>query len=82
MKSPTVVKDLVCGMDVESTAAAAYYFCGSKCKEKFDKESRAILGQASGNAEERPRLLRLNRSSWLAQTMFSLPRTAWNGRHG
>ena len=89
MKSPTVVKDLVCGMDVESTAAAGrteykgqtYYFCGSKCKEKFDKESRAILGQASGNAEERPRLLRLNRSSWLAQTMFSLPRTAWNGRH-
>jgi Cu+-exporting ATPase len=44
MNSTTAVKDPVCGMDVESATAAGrtehkgqtYYFCGSKCKEKFD----------------------------------------------
>ena len=44
MKSTTAVKDPVCGMDVETATAAGrtehkgqtYYFCGSKCKEKFD----------------------------------------------
>jgi Cu+-exporting ATPase len=56
MKSPTVVKDLVCGMDVESTAAAGrteyrgqtYYFCGSKCKEKFDRNPEQYLGKPAG----------------------------------
>jgi YHS domain-containing protein len=44
MKNTTAVKDPVCGMDVETATAAGqteykgqtYYFCGSKCKEKFD----------------------------------------------
>ena len=44
MKSATTVKDHVCGMDIETANAAGkseykgqtYYFCGSKCKEKFD----------------------------------------------
>ena len=44
MNSTTDVKDPVCGMDLESATAAGrtehkgqiYYFCGSKCKEKFD----------------------------------------------
>ncbi len=44
MTNKTIVKDPVCGMDVEPAAAPrqtehkgqTYYFCGSKCKEKFD----------------------------------------------
>ena len=44
MNSPTTVKDPVCGMNIEPAAAAGrseqkgqtYYFCGTKCKEKFD----------------------------------------------
>ena len=44
MKNSTSVKDPVCGMDIEASTAAGlteykgqtYYFCGSKCKEKFD----------------------------------------------
>ena len=40
------VKDVVCGMDIESTTAAAtseyagktYYFCAPGCKKSFDKE--------------------------------------------
>ena len=44
MKTTTVVKDPVCGMEVETASAAGhsenkgqtYYFCGSGCKEKFD----------------------------------------------
>jgi YHS domain-containing protein len=56
MKSTTAVKDLVCGMVIETATAAGrtehkgqtYYFCGAKCKE------------ICGNAEERPGLLQLN----------------------
>jgi Cu+-exporting ATPase len=41
-----MVKDFVCGMDVDSTSAAdkseykgqLYYFCSSGCKKSFDKE--------------------------------------------
>jgi len=41
---PTV-KDVVCGMDIDSTTAAAqseykgktYYFCAPGCKKDFDK---------------------------------------------
>jgi Cu+-exporting ATPase len=41
-----MVKDPVCGMDIEEKAAAGtsefggktYYFCAASCKEKFDKE--------------------------------------------
>jgi Cu+-exporting ATPase len=51
MKSATVVKDHVCGMDIETAAAAGkteykgqtYYFCGSKCKEKFDLKPEQYL---------------------------------------
>ena len=44
MKSATAVRDQVCGMDIEAATAAGkseykgktYFFCGLKCKEKFD----------------------------------------------
>jgi Cu+-exporting ATPase len=43
------VKDVVCGMDVEPTAAAGesshggktYYFCSLSCKQKFDRDPAA-----------------------------------------
>jgi YHS domain-containing protein len=55
MTSTTVVKDPVCGMDIESATAAGhtdhdgrtYYFCGSKCKEKFDHNPVAYLGKSA-----------------------------------
>jgi Cu+-exporting ATPase len=54
MKNPVVVKDLVCGMDVESTAAGrseykgqTYHFCGSKCKEKFDKNPEQYVSKSA-----------------------------------
>ena len=51
MKSATAVKDHVCGMDIETATAAGkseykgqtYYFCGSKCKEKFDLKPEQYL---------------------------------------
>jgi YHS domain-containing protein len=56
MKSTTTVKDLVCGMDVETATAAArtehkgqtYYFCSTKCKEKFDSNPQQYLGKSAG----------------------------------
>ncbi len=53
MKNATIVKDPVCGMDVEAATAAGrtdykgetYYFCGAKCKEKFDLEPQQYLGK-------------------------------------
>jgi Cu+-exporting ATPase len=56
MKNTTAVKDLVCGMDVESATAAGrtdykgqtYYFCGSKCKEKFDHAPEQFLTKSAG----------------------------------
>ena len=53
MKNTTAVKDPVCGMDVEAATAAGqteykgktYYFCGSKCKEKFDHTPEQYLGK-------------------------------------
>jgi Cu+-exporting ATPase len=56
MKNTTVVKDPVCGMDVETDTAAGrtdykgqtYYFCGSKCKEKFDHNQELYLGKPEG----------------------------------
>ena len=58
MTTTTAVKDPVCGMDVESTTAAgrsdykgeAYYFCGSKCKEKFDLSPEQYLGKSADSA--------------------------------
>ena len=54
MNSTTAVKDPVCGMDVETATAAGrteyrgqtYYFCGSKCKEKFDLRPEQYLGKS------------------------------------
>jgi Cu+-exporting ATPase len=56
MTNTTAVKDFVCGMDVDTTTAAgrseykgqAYYFCGSKCKEKFDLSPEQYLGKSAG----------------------------------
>ena len=56
MKNTTAVKDPVCGMDVEPATAAGrtehkgqtYYFCGSKCKEKFDFNPEQYLGKSAG----------------------------------
>jgi P-type Cu+ transporter len=54
MNTTTIVKDPVCGMDVEVATAAgrtehkgqSYYFCGSKCKEKFDANPEQYLGKS------------------------------------
>jgi Cu+-exporting ATPase len=59
MKNTTVVKDPVCGMDVETASAAGrtdykgqtYHFCGSKCKEKFDQNPAQFLGKPAGTAK-------------------------------
>ena len=56
MVNTTVVKDLVCGMDVDTATAAgrteykgqAYYFCGSKCKETFDRDPEQYVGASTG----------------------------------
>jgi Cu+-exporting ATPase len=55
MSSTTVVKDPVCGMDIDTSTAAGhtdhagqtYYFCGSKCKEKFDHNSAQYGGKST-----------------------------------
>jgi Cu+-exporting ATPase len=59
MKSATVVKDPVCGMDIETASAAGhtehagqtYYFCGSNCKEKFDKNPAQYLDKQAGKSK-------------------------------
>jgi Cu+-exporting ATPase len=56
MQSTTVVKDPVCGMDIELATAArqtehdgqTYHFCGSMCKEKFDHNPAQYLGKSAG----------------------------------
>lgn len=56
MKSATAVKDPVCGMDIEKATAAGrtehkrqtYYFCGMKCKEKFDRNPEQYVGKSAG----------------------------------
>lgn len=60
MKSTTVVKDLVCGMDVDTSAAAGqsdykgstYYFCGQSCKKKFDANPEQYLSKSGEAAAE------------------------------
>ena len=55
MTNTTAVKDLVCGMDVEPATAAArseyqgetYYFCGARCKEKFDLNPGQYVGKSA-----------------------------------
>jgi Cu+-exporting ATPase len=59
MKTTTAVKDPVCGMDVETATAAGrtehkgqtYYFCGSKCKEKFDINPEQYVGKSTETAK-------------------------------
>jgi len=59
MKNTTAVKDPVCGMDVETATAAertehqgqTYYFCGFKCKEKFDLNPEQYLGKPAATAK-------------------------------
>ena len=56
MSSTTVVKDPVCGMEVDPAKAAghsehaghAFHFCGSACKEKFDKNPMQYLDKQAG----------------------------------
>ena len=48
-----MVKDPVCGMDVDPKAAAGksdfqgktYYFCSQGCKKAFDKEPQKYVGK-------------------------------------
>lgn len=48
---PTV-KDVVCGMDIDSATAAAkseyggetYYFCAPGCKKDFDRDPKKYAG--------------------------------------
>jgi len=50
------VKDPVCGVEVETATAAGrtehkgqtYFFCGIKCKEKFDPNPEQYLGKTVG----------------------------------
>jgi len=52
-----MVKDPVCGMDVDPKKAAGksdyqgqtYYFCSSGCKKAFDKEPARYAGKAEGH---------------------------------
>lgn len=58
MKNTAAVKDPVCGMDIETTAAAGqtdykgqtYHFCGPKCKEKFDLNPDQYVGKSAGTS--------------------------------
>jgi YHS domain-containing protein len=62
MNSTTVVKDIVCGMDIEIGTAAGgteregqtYYFCGLKCKEKFDLNLQQYIGKSGGVPKSAP----------------------------
>ena len=55
MSNTAIVKDPVCGMDVDISTAVGhtehagqtYYFCGSKCKEKFDLSPEQYLGKSA-----------------------------------
>jgi YHS domain-containing protein len=59
MKSETAVQDHVCGMDIETATAAArtqykgqtYSFCGSNCKEKFDRNPEQYLCKSAEMAK-------------------------------
>jgi YHS domain-containing protein len=59
MKSTTVAKDPVCGMDVETATAAGrtehkgqtYYFCSPMCKERFDLNPEQYLDKSAGTSK-------------------------------
>jgi YHS domain-containing protein len=54
------VKDLVCGMTIDPTTAAAkseykgktYYFCAKGCKVAFDKNPEQYVSGASGGEKK------------------------------
>ena len=56
MSSTTVVKDPVCGMEIDAATAAehtehagqTYSFCSSRCKDKFDKNPPQYLDRQAG----------------------------------
>ena len=58
-----MVKDPVCGMEIDPKDAAAtseyegttYYFCAVACKERFDAEPAKFLGGAEEAAALEPR---------------------------
>ena len=53
-----MMKDPVCGMDVDPKTAAGkseykgqtYYFCSAGCKKAFDKEPEKYVGPAQSHA--------------------------------
>jgi len=55
-----MVKDPVCGMDINEKTAAGkseyqgqtYYFCSTGCKRAFDKEPQKYVGESSSHAEQ------------------------------
>ncbi len=57
-----MVKDVVCGMDVDPDAAAAkseyqgttYYFCAVGCKQDFDANPQKFLGNGGAPAATAP----------------------------
>ena len=59
MANTTVVKDPVCGMDVDAGSAAAksdhkgqtYYFCSLGCKTKFDAAPESTVRESGGKAK-------------------------------
>lgn len=56
MISTDVVKDPVCGMDIEKEAASGqseyqkktFYFCGPACRETFDLDPEQYAGEPGG----------------------------------
>ena len=57
-----LVKDVVCGMEVDPDTAAAqseyqgttYYFCAEGCKQDFDADPQKYLGGAEAPPAEAP----------------------------
>jgi YHS domain-containing protein len=62
MTATTIVKDLVCGMDIDTATAAGrteykghtYFFCASTCKEKFDLNPEPYVSKAAGTPKSGP----------------------------
>jgi YHS domain-containing protein len=61
MKGAVVAKDVVCGMQVDEEQAEAdgltseyqgetFYFCSPGCKQAFEQNPEAYVGQQSGQA--------------------------------
>ena len=55
MESNCVLKDPVCGMTVTNKSfhhlereGQSYYFCGTKCKNRFANEAERYTGQSPG----------------------------------